>query len=139
MKRLESHIYKRTKNHKDKGHPSVVYAAPATLNGEVGNIAVSVLYGDARRVHSLRVLTPSGKEFILVDIKNTELQNGGSGTKSAVEPPISSVSGERISQKPNSVNRDSLKNSLREVELYERLNESDKEIAKKVINKATDK
>ena len=93
------------KDHKGNGYPSVVYAAPATLNGEVGNVAVSVLYGGARRVHSLRVLTPSGKEFILAKIKNTEPKNAGSTTKSGVEPTISSVlSGNRIAQNPDSVN-----------------------------------
>ena len=93
------------KDHKGKGYPSIVYAAPATLNGEVGNVAVSVLYGGARRVHSLRVLTPSGKEFILAKIKNTEPTTSGASPKSDVEPTISPVlSGNRIAQNPDSVN-----------------------------------
>jgi len=117
------------KNHKGKGYPSIVYAAPATLNGEVGNVAVSVLYGGARRVHSLRVLAPSGKEFILAEIKNTEPKNAGSTTKSGVEPTISSVFENSVSQNQNSVNT-SEKVSLSErnkshktsQEVYDRLN-----------------
>ena len=43
---------------------------------------------------------PNGKEFVLMEIKNTEPKNGGSGTKSAVESPISSVSDNIISLFP---------------------------------------
>ncbi len=86
------------RNHKEQGYPSVIYAAPAILNGEIGNVAVSVLYGDGKRVHSLRVLAPNGKEFILSEMKNTELQNGDSDTKSVVESPINSVLDNSIPQ-----------------------------------------
>ena len=77
-------------NHKEKGNPSVTFAAPATLNGKVGNVAVAVLYGAKDRVHAIRVLTPTGAEFELVEIKEAELTAGGSVT-SNVSTPISSA------------------------------------------------
>ena len=86
------------KNHKNKGYPAVVYATPATLNEVTGNIAVTVFYGGDRRVHSLRVLTPNGNEFILAKMKDTEKQNGGSDTKNTVGPPINSVPNDIIHQ-----------------------------------------
>lgn len=53
------------KNHKGGRYPSITIAAPATLNGKTGTVAVAVLFADKDRVHSLRVLTPEGKEFVL--------------------------------------------------------------------------
>ena len=88
------------KNHKNKGNPSVTFAAPAELNGEIGNIAVSVLYGTKHRIHALRVLTPSGKVFELSKTKDTESTSAGSTTKSSVRSAIDSVSTDSISQKP---------------------------------------
>ena len=79
------------KNHKNEGYPSVTFAAPATLNGKTGNIAVAVLYGAAERIHSLRVLTPDGTVFVLEKIKDTEPQNAGS-TTNGVDSAIGSMS-----------------------------------------------
>ena len=86
------------KNHKNKGNPSVTFAAPAELNGEVGNVAVAVLYGTKHRIHALRVLTPSGKVFELSKTKDTESTSAGSTTKGSVRSAIDSVSKDSISQ-----------------------------------------
>ena len=32
------------KNHKGNGYPSITYAAPVIINGEIGNVGVSVLF-----------------------------------------------------------------------------------------------
>ena len=86
------------KNHKNKGNPSVTFAAPAELNGEIGNVAVAVLYGAKHRIHALRVLTPSGKVFELSKTKDTESTSAGSTTKSSVRSAINSVSTDIIPQ-----------------------------------------
>ena len=61
------------KNHKGNRYPSVTYAAPVTINGERVNVGVVVLFGDKNRPHSLRVLMPSGKEYVM---KKTEADSG---------------------------------------------------------------
>ena len=53
------------KNHKEKGYPSVTYAAPVIINGDKINVAVAVLFSDKDRPHSLRVLMPSGEEYVM--------------------------------------------------------------------------
>ncbi len=77
------------KNHKGKGSVSVTFAAPVQINGEVGNVAVSVLYGKGR-VHSLRVLTPEGKTFELIKIKKEEATTAVRSLKTAGNPHITS-------------------------------------------------
>jgi len=92
------------KNNKNKGFPSVVFAAPALLNGKRGNVAVSVLYGQGKRVHSIRVLTPEGNVFLLDKIKNTEPTTLVASQESNVEPTISTVSNYKIPQTKQNVN-----------------------------------
>ena len=53
------------KHHKGGLYPSITIAAPAALNNNTGITAVTILFADKDRVHSLRVLTPDGKEFEL--------------------------------------------------------------------------
>ena len=86
------------KNHKNKGNPSVTFAAPVELNGNIGNVAVAVLYGTKHRIHALRVLTPSGKVFELSKTKDTESTSAGSTTKGSVRSAIDSVSKDSIPQ-----------------------------------------
>ena len=61
------------KNHKGNRYPSVTYAGPVNINGERVNVGVVVLFGDKNRPHSLRVLMPSGNEYVL---KKTETDSG---------------------------------------------------------------
>ena len=92
------------RNHKGEGYPSVTFAAPATLNGVVGTIAVSVLYGDAGRVHAVRVLTHEGTEFVLTKIKDTEPTSAGS-TTNGVDSAIGSMSKNTLAHTEQNVNK----------------------------------
>lgn len=92
------------KNHKGKGSVTVTFAAPAMLNGQRGNVVVCVMYGKGT-VHSLRVLTPEGKTFELLKIKDTETTTTGRSQKSAVDPYIVSVSNNSISNSDKNVKK----------------------------------
>ena len=103
------------KNHKNNGSTSLTFAAPAIINGQRGNVAVSIIYGKGR-VHSLRVLTPDGKEFVLIKKENTEpitTKNGfpaGRREITTKAPHISPVSNGSIPQPDGKVNSE--KNSF---------------------------
>lgn len=98
------------KNHKLKGNVSLLFAAPAELNGEVGDIGVAVIIGRKSRVHSVRVLTPQGNEFELIKNNDAEpLTNVGGTTKSGVSTTIGSAS---INNIPQNAEKSNTKNSL---------------------------
>lgn len=63
-------------NHKTRGYATVTFAAPVTINGKRGNMAVVVkqIDGNAYKVH--RILAPDGSVFELED------------TKTGQDPPI---------------------------------------------------
>ena len=85
------------RNHNNGQYPSVTFAAPVVLNGEKGIEAVTVLFADKDRVHSLRVLAPDGTEFVLMPIKNeTGLEMAGVNAKAKITQPTSAVSDNSI-------------------------------------------
>ena len=98
------------KNHKNNGSTSLTFAAPVIINGQSGNVVVSIMYGKGR-VHSLRVLTPDGKEFVLIKKENTEpitTKNGfpaGRRETTTKAPHISSVSADSITRPNEKVNK----------------------------------
>ena len=104
------------KNHKNRGYPSVTYAAPVTINGDKVNVAVSVLFADKDRPHSLRVLMPSGEEYVMQKIK-TDPGMEEATPKSGVPSPTGSVSNKKVSQPKQKVNRNSDRNFLAEGKL----------------------
>ena len=97
------------KNHKGQGTVSITFAAPAILNGEKGNIVVSVMFGKGR-VHSLRVLSPKGKAFELLKTKDTESRTEkisfsmGRSNNATVDPYINSMSENMITSPDGNVN-----------------------------------
>ncbi|MBR5460643.1 MAG: hypothetical protein IKV53_07205 [Clostridia bacterium] len=97
------------KNHKGQGTVSITFAAPAILNGEKGNIVVSVMFGKGR-VHSLRVLSPEGKAFELLKTKDTESRTEkisfsmGRSNNATVDPYINSMSENMITSPDGNVN-----------------------------------
>ena len=100
------------KNHKNRGYPSVTYAAPVTINGDTVNVAVSVLFADKDRPHSLRVLMPDGKEYVIQKIK-TDPEMEEATPKGGVPSPTGSVSNKKVSQPKKKVKKNSTKNSDR--------------------------
>lgn len=98
------------KNHKEEGNVTLTFAAPVILNGIRGNVAVSVMYGIGR-VHSLRVLTPEGNTFELLETNNTEstaekYSTSAARNKTADNLHINSVSNYKIPQFDSNVNSD---------------------------------
>ena len=94
------------KNHKENGYPSVTYAAPVTINGDRVNVGVAVLFADKDRPHSLRVLMPSGKEYVMQKIK-TDPGMEEASPKSDVPSPTGSVSKNSIRNNSGFVNSES--------------------------------
>lgn len=94
------------KNHKENGYPSVTYAAPVTINGDRVNVGVAVLFADKDRPHSLRVLMPSGKEYVMQKIK-TDPGMEEASPKSDVPSPTGSVSKNSIRNDSGFVNSES--------------------------------
>ncbi|MDD6621020.1 MAG: hypothetical protein PUE75_08080 [Eubacteriales bacterium] len=79
------------------------------------------MIGNKNRVHSVRVLTPQGKEFEIIKNNDTEpLTIVGSTTKSGVSTTIGSVSNDRLTR-----NNKNVKNSFTvDTEETERINNS---------------
>lgn len=97
------------KNHKNNGSTSLTFAAPVIINRHRGNVAVSVIYGKGR-VHSLRILTPEGEEFVLAKKENAEPITtnsdftAGRRENTTKAPHISSASIDSIPQPSKKVN-----------------------------------
>lgn len=85
------------RNHKEQGYPSVTYAAPVSINGETVNVAVAVLFGDKNRPHSMRVLMPSGNEFVIGKEKANPGREAAS-RKTDVGSPTGSASNKKVPQ-----------------------------------------
>ena len=102
------------KNHKNLGHPSITYAAPVLINDERVNVAVCVLFGSKDRPHSLRVLMPSGKEYVMQK-KKTDPKRTGASKKNDVRPSTGPVSDTKVTQPTPGVKNE--KNSLRNEEV----------------------
>ena len=96
------------RNHNNGRYPSVTFAAPVVLNGKTGVEAVTVLFADKDRVHSLRILAPDGSEFVLTAPKNeTGLEMEGVDANASITRPTSSASMDSIlqsSEKSNTQN-----------------------------------
>ena len=92
------------KNHKQRGFSSVTIAAPVTINGKRGNVAVVVQQKGKNKYHVHRILMPDGSKFVYENVqKNTE-PTGDSIAKenSRKRLSISSVRNDSISHsKPN--------------------------------------
>lgn len=87
------------KYHNDGLYPSLTFAAPVELNKKVGVEAVTVLFADKDRVHSMRILDLDGKTFELPLIKEeTTPEMEGVGNKAPLTRPTGVASKERITQ-----------------------------------------
>lgn len=107
------------KNHKNLGHPSVTYAAPVMINEDRVNVAVCVLFGSKNRPHSLRVLMPSGNEYVMQK-KKTDPKRTGASKKNDVRPSTGSASDSKLTHakpgvkhKMNSLRDSNQDNSVR--------------------------
>ena len=61
-----------TENHKDRGHPTFTIAAPVTINGTRGIVAVIVKKTGRNRYKSHRIVMPDGSAFTFEHNKNAE-------------------------------------------------------------------
>ena len=84
------------KNHNNNGYPSLTFAASVELNGKKGVEAVVVLFAGKDRVHSLRITTLDGKEFVLDVKKKSDSEMEGAAEKTAVTRPTGSDSDNSI-------------------------------------------
>jgi len=65
------------------------------INGTRTNVAVAVLFADKDRPHSLRVLLPNGKEFVIkkeTGSKRADVSPKKGGTRSPTEPVKGNIS-----------------------------------------------
>ena len=92
------------KNHKGNRYPSVTYAAPVTINGERVNVGVVVLFGDKNRPHSLRVLMPSGKEYVLKKTE-TDPKRKWASPDGGVQSSTGSASDQNVTQPETNVKK----------------------------------
>lgn len=122
------------KNHKDKGYPSVTYAGPVIINGTRTNVAVAVLFADKDRPHSLRVLLPNGKEFVIkkeTGSKRADVSPKKGGTRSPTEPVKENISQSRPDVKHQSRNTAAVERANRSLERQNaKLKEDIKELKK---------
>jgi len=102
------------KNHKMNGHPSITIAAPATLNGKTGNVGVAVLFADKDRVHSMRVLSPDGTEFVFgkTETGSETGERAANGSTSHPYEPASKGSIGDTAEKSNPHNAENVKKSV---------------------------
>ena len=130
------------KNHKGNGYPSVTYAAPVTINGDRVNVGVAVLFTDKDRPHSLRVLMPSGKEYVMQKIK-TDPGMEEASPKGGVPSPTGSVSNDKVSQPESKVkknsDRNSERNANRDAEYLDAVKRGDTETAQRMVDEAAKK
>ncbi len=99
-------------DHKGRSYGTVTIAAPVSINGKIGNVAVVVKMTGKNRYSTHRILTPDGSEFIFEENKNTEPTSSDMLTqKSDQGTDISSVSNNRLSQNQPTVNSNSMQKS----------------------------
>lgn len=87
-------------NHKGREYETVTIAAPVEIVGQRGNMAVVVRKTKGNRYKMHRVLTPDGKNFVVLDTKKTEPTSGNvAATQGNSEgKPISSVFNNNVAQ-----------------------------------------
>ena len=59
-------------NHKGRDYSTVTIAAPVEINGQVGDVVVTVRKTGKNRYYAHRVLLPDGSEFVFEENKNAE-------------------------------------------------------------------
>jgi len=84
-------------NHKGRSYGTITIAAPVSINGKVGNVAVVVKMTGRNRYSTHRILMPDGSEFVFEENKNAELTSSDMlATKSDQGTDISSASNNSI-------------------------------------------
>lgn len=92
-------------DHKGRGYGTVTIAAPVTINGKRGNMAVVVKRTTDNYYKVHRILTPDGKVFHLADTTEAEPTPAGeSPNNGSLATPISSASTNSISENGQIVN-----------------------------------
>lgn len=93
------------KDHKGRSYGTITIAAPVSINGKIGDIAVVVKVTGKNRYSTHRILMPDGSEFIFEENKNTEPTSSDMlAQKSDQGTDISSVSDIIVPQSDTSVN-----------------------------------
>ena len=119
------------KHHKGGLYPSITIAAPAALNNNAGITAVTILFADKDRVHSLRVLTPDGKEF---ELQKNEADPKTSGDLAKARQTISD---ESASKKTIPQPGESVKTSREiDADYLAAVNSGDMETAQRMVDEA---
>ena len=99
-------------NHKERGHSTVTIAAPVTINGKRGNLAVVLKKTDGLKYKVHRILSPDGSVFTLenAEAEPTPIGVPTQGT-SEEGPTISSASDNSIADSSGTVNPSEQKTS----------------------------
>ena len=97
----------RHTDHKGRDYGTVTFAAPVTINGKTGNMAVVVKLTSENFYKTHRILTPDGKVYELKEMENAELTPAGESlSNSSLAAPISSASDASVKEKGETVKRD---------------------------------
>ncbi len=99
-KRIDGHS-----NHKGRNYETLTLAAPVVLNGQRGNMAAVVKMTSKNFYKIHRILMPDGTAFELKDAKKAEPTPAGGVTNTgSLAAPISSASGDMVTQPSVDVN-----------------------------------
>lgn len=97
----------RHENHKGRDHGTVTFAAPVTINGKTGNMAVVVKQTSDNFYKTHRILTPDGNLFELQETPNAEPTPAGESLlSSSLATPIGSAFEDNVPQEKNTVKSD---------------------------------
>ena len=113
-------------HHKNRVHNTITIAAPVEINGDTVCVAVAVKRTSKNKYHAHRVLTFSGENFVLKEIKiDTEPTTPGMTAQNSGEgPSIGSVSNDSITQPASGVNKYSLSLDVKTKYSRQRISES---------------
>lgn len=85
-------------NHKNRNYSTFTFAAPVTINGVTGNMAVVVKNTDKYKYKMHRILMPDGTVFEIQNGKNSSYNDGTADNDISGSPSITTVSNNTLSQ-----------------------------------------
>lgn len=109
-------------NHKNRNYSTVTFAAPVTINGVTGNMAVVVKNTDKNKYKMHRILTPDGNVFEIRDSKNSSYNVGTADNNISGSPTITTVSNNSIRENGENVKYSIKENQNEDVDINEIVN-----------------
>ena len=128
------------KDHKGRSYGTVTIAAPVSINGKVGNVAVTVKMTGKNRYSTHRILMPDGSEFVFEENKNTGLTSSDMlATKGEQGTDIGPVFNETVPQNGTNVKTNFSLSEATDNEYMSAVEKGDMETAQRLVNEAAEK